>query len=152
MANAEMIRPFVEREIAQLLGVPEVARDEDGDIPIVNGSSVTFVRVVDGPTGAMIRFVSPVLKDVEASPGLLVHLNQLNSRTPYVRFYWSDGHVFCTMEIAGDEVQWQEIGNALAAVTGHADHTDDLLQREFGGTTMMSREEAPKPGGVGGYL
>lgn len=152
MADAEMIRPFVEQEVAQLLGVPMVAKDQDGDIPIVSGSSVTFVRVVDGPTGAMIRFLSPVLKDVQASPELLSRLNDMNARTPYVRFYWSEGHVFCSMEIAGDDVQWQELGNALAAVTGHADNIDDLLQKDFGGSTMMSREDAPKPGGVSGYL
>lgn len=145
MADAASLRPFVEQEIAHLFGISHAPRDADGDIPVVSGSSVTFVRVLDSPTGAMIRFFSPVLKDVAGSNELLVRLNQLNARTPYVRFYWSDGHVFCSMEISGENVQWEEIGNAITAVTAHADNIDDLLARDFGGSTMMSEADAPKP-------
>lgn len=133
MSNAAEVRSLVEEEVARLLGLSDVERGDDGEIVVASGSSVTYIQVSDGPTGTMVRLVSPLLRDVASSMGLFQRLNDLNARTPYVRFFWKDDQVFCGAELAGDDLQWREIGNALTAITGQADHVDDLLRNEFGG-------------------
>lgn len=145
MAGTEDVRSLVAQEVARLLGMAEVETDGDGDIVAASGSAVTYIRVTPGPTGTMVRFVSPLLRGVSRSLDLLERLNELNARTPYVRFFWHSDHVFCGMELAGDDLQWQEIGNALTAITAHADHVDDLLRREFGGSRMSGTTAVPKP-------
>lgn len=137
MPSTSDVRSLVEQEVARLLGMPEVERDGAGDIVAVSGSAVTYIRVMDGPTGTMIRFLAPLVRGVDRSMGLLDRLNDLNARIPYVRFFWSDDHVFCGMELAGDDLQWKEIGNALSAITAHADHVDDVLRRDFGGSLIV---------------
>ena len=159
MANADMIRPYVEQQVAAILGIEQLKKDDDGDIPVVSGSCVTFISVVDGPTGPMVRFVAPLLHEVKKSPELLERLNQMNTTSPYVRFFWVDEEVLCAMDIAGEDVQRDEIGNALGAVSWHADNFDDALQRDFGGKRMIEPDEAnkaadqnAKPGETPGYL
>lgn len=137
LLNVGEVNSLVEQEVARLLGMNAVERDSTGDIVAASGSTLTYIRVMDGPTGTMIRFLAPLVKGVARSMELLERLNDLNARTPYVRFFWLDDHVFCGMELAGDDLQWKEIGNALSAITGHADHVDDVLCREFGGSLMV---------------
>ena len=144
MANADMIRPYVEQQVAAILGIEQLKKDDDGDIPVVSGSCVTFISVVDGPTGPMVRFVAPLLHEVKKSPELLERLNQMNTTSPYVRFFWVDEEVLCAMDIAGEDVQRDEIGNALGAVSWHADNFDDALQKDFGGKRMIEPDEANK--------
>ena len=159
MTNADMIRPYVEQQVAALLGRDTVMKDEDGDIPVVGGSCVTFISVVDGPNGPMVRFVAPLLHEVQKSPELLERLNQLNVASPYVRFFWVNEQVLCSMDLDAEDIQRDEIGNALSAVSWHADNFDDTLQKDFGGKRMIepgqmnsTAEGNEKPGEAPGYL
>lgn len=157
MATADMIRPFVEKAVAQNLGLEKVKLDQDGDIPVVNGTSVTFVRVLDGPVGPIVRFFSPIVGEVKKSPTLLERLNELNMNVPYVQFFWVNDQVVCNLDLDGENLQQEEVGKALEAVVWHADHFDEPLQKEFGGRTMISAEDAAKPPtdgptGPAGYL
>lgn len=157
MATADMIKPFVEKAVAQTLGLESVKLDDDGDIPVVSGTSVTFVRVVDGPVGPMVRFFSPMVSGVGKSPALFERLNELNTSVPYVQFFWVNDQVMCNLDLDGESLQAEEVGKALGAVTWHANRFDEPLQQEFGGRTMISTEEAQKPPAEGptgpaGYL
>ena len=37
MANADMIRPYVEQQVAAILGIEQLKKDDDGDIPVEIG-------------------------------------------------------------------------------------------------------------------
>lgn len=139
MTTAEEAGILVERELARLLGTGVVTRGRNGEIEFPSGSSVTTIRVEDGPSGPIVRLRAAVLDQVRCSEELLLRLNDLNARTPFVRFYWSDGAVSCAAEIAAQELQEAEIFNALSAVAAYADHADNLLQHDFGGTTGTVR-------------
>lgn len=145
MADIEMLRPYVEQKIAELLGVERVKVDAEGDIPIRAGSAVCFVRLLNGPTGPMVRIFSPLLGGVEGSPQLLAKLNQLNGAAPYVRFFHVEDAVYCALDLLADNVQREEIGNAINVISVHADQLDDLLKNEFGGRRMIEEDDAAKP-------
>ena len=147
MTTIEMLRPYVAQKVAELLGIEKVKVDPDGDIPIRAGSAVSFARLLDGPTGPLFRVFSPFLLEVKQSPKLLDKLNELNTASPYVRFFWIQDTVYCSTDMKADTLEPEEIQNAIGAVGWHADNFDDLLKGEFGGHRMIEDEELPKPAG-----
>lgn len=153
MATIEILRPYVEQRVAEFLGVEKLRVDVDGTIPIRAGSSVCFARLVDGPTGPMFRVFAHLLSEISSSPPLLERLNELNAEAPFVRFFWVDDSVFCAMDLEAETLQPDEINNALSAVMWHADHHDDLLQKDFGGSRLIEEDTSdPRKDGGGGYL
>lgn len=149
MATAEMLRPYIEQKIATYLGIEKVEVDPDGDIPIRAGSAVCYVRLFDGGNGPVLRVFSPVLVDVQKSEALLERLNELNQTSHYVRFFWQTEQVFCSTDLAAENVFPDQIENSVLAVSWHADKFDDELKAQFGGRRMIEDEEAPKPEGQG---
>ena len=152
MTNAEMLRPYVQQKVQEFLGVEQLQVDADGDIPIRQGSSVSFARLLDGPTGPVFRVFSPLLSGITKSTELLERLNDLNAGAPYVRFFWAADHVFCAIDLKADTLEPEEITNAIGAVAWHADNIDDLLKKDFGGTRMVEDETPPKPASDTTYL
>src|SRR3954470_21850688 len=104
MANIEMLRPYVEQQISQIIGVEELRKDADGDIPIRSGSALTFARLLDGPTGPMFRVFSPLLGEVKKSNKLLERLNEINTASPYVKFFWLNDQVLCSMDVSAENL------------------------------------------------
>jgi hypothetical protein len=91
------------------------------------------------------------VRKVKKSAKLLERLNEMNMKSPYVRFFWTQDQVFCSTDLMAETLQAEEVTNALMAVAWHADHLDDLLQKEFGGDRMFE-EDGPKPQTTGQYL
>lgn len=132
MANAEMLRPYIEQTIARFLGLDSVARDADGDIPIRMGSTVCFARLFDGPDGPIFRVFAVLLSGVESSRRLLERLNELNTGGVLLRFFWSEGAVICRADVPAQNLHHTDIAEAVAGVGTTADALDDLLIEEFG--------------------
>ena len=141
MANAEMLQPYVEQEIARFLGIDTVTRDEDGDIPIRFGSAVCFARLFDGPAGPIFRVFAPLLGGVDATVDLFARLNQLNLDSVLLRFFWNENVVLCTVDLPAQNLQYSEIADAVGAVAAWADELDDLLKAEFGGQLLAEEED-----------
>jgi len=143
--NAESLRPYVLQAVASILGLTSVKADDDGDIPIRQGSAICFARLLDGPTGPLLRVFAPMLKNVAKSEALLERLNGLNASAPYLRFFWVEGVIFCAIDLMAENLEKEEIGNALLIVGWFADNLDDILKKDFGGERMVEEEELPKP-------
>lgn len=152
MANVEMLRPYVEQKVAELLGVEKVNVDDNGNIPIRSGSAVCFARLLEGPTGPMFRVFSPLLQGVKPTPALLERLNAMNADVPYVRFFHIEDVVYCSTDLVAENMQREEIEHVLSAITFNADQIDDLLKNEFGGERMIEEEHEEKPEDDSGYL
>ncbi len=69
MARIEIIRPYVEKVVAEYLGVEKLAVHDDGSIPVQIGSASYFVRLLDGKP-PMLQVYSPVVYEVPKSPEL----------------------------------------------------------------------------------
>lgn len=159
MANTIMARAYVEKTLSEYLETDNLRVDDDGDVLIRSGSTLCVVRVTDGPTGPMMRVFAPFLSKVEKMPELLDHLNEMNANCPYVRFFWSNQTVFCGVDVLAEDLQASEVGNALSAVSWHADKFDDELASKFGGDVCFPDDEnetassdQPKPAYTGQYL
>jgi T3SS (YopN, CesT) and YbjN peptide-binding chaperone 1 len=141
VTNVEMIRPYVEKKVAEHLGVESVKPGPDGTIPIRVGSTACIVKLLEGPTGPMLRVYSPFLQEVDTTPALLEELNDLNARAPYVRFFWFDRQVICAADLIATDLETGEIANALEAVAFYADSLDEELEKGFGGKRVFEGSE-----------
>lgn len=137
-------------EVVQELADGEVDYDEDGDLPIRFGSAVAFTRVVEVPL--IVRVMSPMLVDVDPRPSLRDRLNELNCDVDLARFVLMDTTVWVTVDLFCSPFRSEHLVQAIELIGGLADHFDELLQEDFGGTTFFGEHKPSPPAGGGGYL
>jgi len=116
-------------------GISELDYDSDGDIVIRYGSAVAFVRLIGDP--AHIRIYSPILNDVEESPGMFARLNDINANETLMRFYFQNGVIYGASDISAVPYVSAHVVQTLAHFCVIADGMDSLLQAEFGGRTAF---------------
>lgn len=148
MSKAEVIRPYVEKTVAELIGSDHVDTMPDGTIPIRTGRTVMYVRLIDFDP-PFLRVFSPVVKEIDKTKKLLERLNQLNSSTPFGRMFWVDREVIVSVDILATDMDKDEIKNAMAFVSDTANFLDEEFIKEFGGTLMFPDEEKTPAEGDG---
>jgi len=116
-------------------GICKLDYDSDGDIGIRYGSAIAFVRLIGDPPH--IRIYSPILRDVEESPGIFARLNDINANETLMRFYYKNGVVYGASDISAAPYVNAHVVQTLAHFCVIADGMDSLLQAEFGGRTAF---------------
>lgn len=108
-------------------------------VPVPHGSAAVLIDFHDWSRGqTMISLRSDVLVDVHVTPEnrleVLEHLNALNQSSLFGRFYLdADGStIVLRHDLLGDELDAEELINALYTVGLLADQTDDELMQELG--------------------
>ena len=139
-----------ERVIQQVHGI--LAREEIrfvlGDdrnsflVPVPQGSAAVLIDFQRwGRRQTMISLRSDVLVDVEVTDDnrvqILEHLNQLNQSSLFGRFYLDADRstIVLQHDLLGDELQAEELVNALYTVGALADQADDDLRSQLGSGT-----------------
>lgn len=134
-------------------GSGPVGRNDDGDMLVVHGSALTFVRpAVDPPR---LHFASPLLTGLPESPELIGRLNDMNAQIAFGRLFHRDETVVAEMELICRPFVPEHVAIATNIMSRLADEVDDMLQDEFGGKTFFGDEVPPKVAetyGYGGYL
>jgi hypothetical protein len=147
VTRLEVLQPFIEKTVAQYLGIDEVHVWEDGTIPIRSGSTVVNVRLVQGENAShpMLQVYSPLLSEVDASPELLSKLNDVNANLAFVRAFWSDGQVILAMELLAESLDRDQVAHAVSLVSLAGNFWDDELNKAFGGRTYFAEEPSTTP-------
>jgi hypothetical protein len=133
---------FVEETIRTGLGLAEVERDEDGDIPLVLGSAVCFVRTEsyeDLPDWVLL--FAPLVQGVNVSPELYESLNEINLQLPLGRVTLSGDQVTLETSLLADALSPKELLWAVDFVANAANHFDTLLVRRHGGDTFLAHDQ-----------
>jgi hypothetical protein len=141
MARLDVIRPYVEKTVADYIGAKpdELMVNQDGSIPIRRGTTAYYVRLLDGMP-PMVQVYSTVLYEVPKSPELLERLNEINSEAMFARAFWTADQVVVATELVADSIDTQQIENACGVVGTIADHYDNELRKSFGGKTIFGPE------------
>lgn len=121
----------LEDAIKAFLGLPELIRDTDGDIPVRVGSVLMYVRAVAG-TPPLVQLFATVLDDVDLTLPLLEALNDINRRILFGRIFWGHRGVTVAMELTGVELAPEQVAFACMQLGNLADHLDDELRQRFG--------------------
>ena len=136
MVRSEVIRPYLEKLLSEMLGQGVVA-DETGAYPIRTGTGGYFVSLDD--SGApMIRIWTPVALDVRKSAKLLDTLNQLNVGATAARAFWVDGQVVVATEMVAETLHPQDLQLACGTVGEAAERFGPQLAAQFGGRTLFA--------------
>jgi len=128
--------------LVELTGISDLKFDDEGDICLRYGGTMTFVRLVGDPI--YVRFYSPILSEVEESAGLFSRLNDINANEPATRFVFQNDVIYAVAE-----VPVQPYVNALVLQTCQrfctvVDGMDHLLQAELGGRTSFAESMPSK--------
>jgi hypothetical protein len=144
VARLDIIKPYVEKAVAEYIGTPadELTINEDGSIPIRRGSTAYYVRLLDGAP-PMVQVYATMLYEVPKSPELLDRLNEINAETMFARAFWSGEQIIVATELVADSVDKDQIANACGVVGTVSDHFDDELRTKFGGQTIFPGEDDP---------
>jgi len=141
MTKIQVIRPYVEKTLKELLGTEQIEVTDDGTIPIRRGSTAVYVRLMDEEPPTLQVF-SPLLQGVQKSPELLERLNEINGSVRFARLFWAADKVVVAAELDAETLDKEEIRTAVDVVSGVADDLDDQLRTDFGGTVLF-----PEPTG-----
>jgi hypothetical protein len=108
-------------------------------VPVPHGSAAVVIDFHPWGRGqTMISLRSEVLADVELTEEnrlqVLEHMNALNQTSLFGRFYLDADRATIVLrhDLLGDELQTEELINALYTVGVLADQTDDELRHELG--------------------
>jgi hypothetical protein len=124
----------------------QLAREERRHYRLRYGSAAVFIQFHRwGRRSVVITVSSPVLQDVdEESAGAaraLNLINSLNSTHYYLRFTFDEGMLLAEYDLLGDELQADELLNAVHTVGSVADHLDDELHDLVGGKRFADKLE-----------
>jgi hypothetical protein len=141
VARLDLIRPYVEKAVAEYIGAKpgDLIVNDDGAIPIRRGSTAYYVRLMDG-NPPMVQVYSTLLYEVPKSAELLDRLNEINSETMFARAFWTSDQVVVATEMVAESVDTAQIANACGVVGTVSDHYDDELRTNFGGKTIYTEE------------
>jgi hypothetical protein len=121
----------LEDALKAFLGLDDLIRDADGDIPVRVGSALMFVRAVPG-TPPLVQLFAHVLDDVDLTLPLLEAINDTNRRILFGRIFWAHRVVIVAMEITGVALEPEQVSFACVQLGILADHLDDELAARFG--------------------
>jgi len=121
----------LEEALKSFLGIPDLIRDADGDIPVRVGSVLMYVRAVAG-TPPLVQLFAPVLDDVELTLPLLEAMNEVNRRVLFGRLFWGHRGVIVAMELTGVGLMPEQVGFACVQLGNLADALDTELSERFG--------------------
>ena len=133
---------FIEETLKSILEVSELARDDDGDIPIRQGSAMCYVRVEereDQPSRVVL--FSQLVAGVEKSMDLLESLNEINLQLPLGRVLHVNNLIMLTVELLADTLSPQEFAWTLEFITSTSDYYDTRLATRFGGQARFDDAE-----------
>jgi hypothetical protein len=145
MTRLEVLQPFIEKTVAEYLGIEHVEVWEDGTIPIRSGTTIVNVRLVEGENTShpILQVYSPLLSEIERSPELLTKLNEVNSSLTFVRAFWTDRQVVLAMELLAESLDRDQVAHAVSLVSLAGNFWDSELHKTFGGRTYFAEEPAP---------
>jgi hypothetical protein len=123
-----------------MLGVDELFYDEDGDIPIRSGSTMTFVSVIEPSDHVpFVRLMAPLVSNLTPNPELYEAVNAINLQVPFAKaLVVEDGtRVVIEAAVLADTLSPAELGSMLELVIDAADYFDSAIKDRFGGDTLL---------------
>jgi hypothetical protein len=133
----DALRAKVNRLVRDYVGDDTVPADLTTEPAAIRcGTAVVYLRLVASAVATerpVLRLFSPLLRNVERSPGLLEELNDLNGRLNFLRIFWRDSAVYAAAELLATTLTATELSNACDWLSDAADYYDVRLQARFGG-------------------
>ena len=138
--QSEPLKDWVVRTLSEALKT-KIETDDDGDIPIWTGSSVTYVRV--DKESPILHMFSPAVREMPKDSSIFEAVNEVNLQLRLAKaMVVEDGTgVVFSATVPADSISADGMMYVLEDVASASDWFDNRLVDRFGGTT--ARPEDP---------
>jgi hypothetical protein len=137
MSRIDVLRPFIEKNLATMLERERVAPDADGEYNFPQGSAEVTLRLIDEPV-PLLQLSAVLVSGVKKKARLLDAVNEVNATEVGFRVFRFEDLIIAAWEVPADTLdprQFTEICHRFAEI---ADRLDTTLARKFGGKTARA--------------
>ena len=140
-AGREHLDQLVDQALVPFLGqVPN--RDDDGDIPVVSGTAVVFVRTL--PHAPLISIWAEVAVEVSDPDRAKFEVAVLNRDRPFAKFVQIDDRIVAQVHVPAYPFVPEHLRQTLAMMCGLADEVDDDLAVRVSGRRFLEPDDLPE--------
>lgn len=130
----EHLDQLLDQALLPLLGqLPN--RDEDGDIPVVSGTAVVFVRIL--PHAPLIKIWAEVAVEVSDLEHAKFEVEVLNRDRPFAKFVLVDDRIVAQVHLPAAPFVPEHLRQTLAMMCELADEVDDDLAVRVSGRRFL---------------
>ncbi len=138
----EHLVQLVDAALTDFLGqCPE--RDEDGDVPIVSGSALVFVRVPEHHP--MVEIFAPLVLEVTGLDSARFEVAVLNRDRPFAKFFLLGDQIMMTLQLPAWPFLADHLRAMLSMMCSLADEVDDDLAARVGGRCYFEPSDGKDP-------
>ncbi len=137
MSRIDVLRPFIEKNLAAVLETERVAPDEDGEYRLPHGSAEITLRLLDAPM-PLLQFSAVLLSGLKKKPRLLDAVNDVNATELGIRVFRFEDLLLAAWEIPADTLDARQFADACRRFADAADRLDTTFARKFGGRTART--------------
>ena len=137
MSRIDVLRPFIEKNLAALLEVERVAPDGDGEYTFPHGSAEVTIRLLDAPM-PLLQFSAVLVSGMKKKARVLEAVNEVNAAELGVRVFRFEDLVIAAWEVPADTLDARQFTDACRRFADAADRLDTMLARKLGGKTARA--------------
>jgi hypothetical protein len=140
MSRIDVLRPFVEKNLAALMGSDAVAPDASGEYRFPHGSAEISCRLLDNPF-PMLQLSSVLVSKPKKKVRLLEALNSLNVSEVAIRIFKYEDLIVAAWEVPAETLDDRQFRDVCLRFAQAADRLDTMLAKRFGGKTARADQE-----------
>jgi hypothetical protein len=140
MSRIDVLRPFVEKNLAALVGGDKVAPDASGEYVFPHGSAEISLRLLDDPF-PMLQLSSVLVSKPKKKARLLEAINLVNASELAIRIFKYEDLIIAAWEVPADTLDDRQFRDICLRFAESADRLDTDLAKRFGGKTARVDEE-----------
>jgi hypothetical protein len=140
MSRIDVLRPFVEKNLAELLGIERVLPDASGEYSFPHGSTDISLRLLDDPF-PILQVSAVLVQKPKRKARLLEALNAINAAELTIRVFAYDDLIIAAWEVPAETLDERLFRDICAKFAEAADRLDSELAKKFGGKTVRADED-----------
>jgi len=137
MSRIDVLRPFIEKNLAALLDRDKVEPDADGEYSYPHGSADITLRLVDEPV-PLLQFSAALVSGFKKKARLLESLNEINATEMGFRVFRFEDLLIAAWEVPADTLDARQFTEVCHRFGDAADRLDTVLAQKFGGKTARA--------------
>ncbi len=140
MPRVDVLRPFVEKNLAGLLELPRVEPDSNGDYYLPWGSARVRLRLMDD-ADPLLQLSAVLVDGFKKTAKLSEALNTVNASELAFRVFRFERRIIAAWEIPADTLDSRQFLEVCRRFAETADRIDSDLARRFGGKTALPDDD-----------
>jgi hypothetical protein len=137
MSRIDVLRPFIEKNLAAMLESERVEPDGDGEYTFPHGSAEITLRLLDAPM-PLLQFSAVLVSGIKKKAKVLEAVNEVNGAELGIRVFRFEDLVIAAWEVPADTLDARQFTDACHRFAEAADRLDTMLARKLGGKTARA--------------